>query len=55
MTLMKLRLSMITCDRCHQPFFDYEGYEEVPDEGVVCSYCLDEEIDLEEQESNENR
>ena len=33
---------MMDCDRCGQPFFDYEGYEE-KQEGIVCSYCIDEE------------
>jgi uncharacterized Zn finger protein (UPF0148 family) len=46
---------MIICDRCHQPFFDYEGYEEVKDEGVICSYCLDEEVMLEEERESESR
>lgn len=43
---------MMDCDRCGQPFFDYEGYEE-RQEGIVCSYCMDEEILQEEEESLE--
>jgi uncharacterized Zn finger protein (UPF0148 family) len=36
---------MMKCDRCGLPFFDYEGYTDVEDEGIVCSYCVDEEED----------
>jgi len=43
---------MMDCDRCGQPFFDYEGYEE-RQEGVVCSYCIDEEVVVVEEESSE--
>ena len=43
---------MMDCDRCGQPFFDYEGYEE-SQEGIVCSYCIDEELQQEEEESLE--
>lgn len=42
-------MSVIICDRCGLDFFDYEGYEEIKDEGIVCSYCIDEE-DLEKYE-----
>ena len=41
---------MMDCDRCGQPFFDYEGYEE----GIVCSYCIDEELTQEEESSEES-
>ena len=43
---------MMDCDRCGQPFFDYEGYEE-KQEGIVCSYCIDEEPVREEEDSSE--
>jgi uncharacterized Zn finger protein (UPF0148 family) len=44
---------MMDCDRCGQPFFDYEGYEE-KQEGIVCSYCMDEELVQEEESSEES-
>ena len=44
-------LSVIDCDRCGLSFFDYEGYEEIEGEGIVCSYCIEEEeLEKEEQE-----
>ena len=44
---------MMDCDRCGQPFFDYEGYEE-KQEGIVCSYCIDEELAQEEDSLEES-
>ena len=44
---------MMDCDRCGQPFFDYEGYEE-KQEGIVCSYCMDEELTHDEESSEES-
>ena len=35
---------ILTCDRCHLAFLSYEGYEEIKGEGLVCSYCIEEEI-----------
>ena len=44
---------MMDCDRCGQPFFDYEGYEE-KQEGIVCSYCIDEEQEVEDESLEES-
>ena len=44
---------MMDCVRCGQPFFDYEGYEE-KQEGVVCSYCIDEEPEVEDESLEES-
>jgi hypothetical protein len=30
------------CDRCHLQFMEHIGWEDVPNEGVVCGYCIDE-------------
>ncbi len=46
-------MKMLECNTCGEPFFDYQGYEE-RDDGVVCSYCLDEE-DLLNDEDEEKK
>ncbi|MAG26755.1 hypothetical protein CMI47_14535 [Candidatus Pacearchaeota archaeon] len=42
------------CDRCHLQFMEYIGWEVLPDEGVVCGYCIDEAaISADEEERYE--
>ena len=40
-------MTVLQCDRCGLDFFDYEGFQEIEDEGVVCEPCIDEEYDEE--------
>lgn len=41
---------LMCCDRCGLDFFDYQGYEEVEDEGIVCMECI---IEAEEAAADE--
>jgi len=40
---------VLHCERCHLEFFDYQGYEEIKGEGIVCLDCIIEAEDVEEE------
>lgn len=44
---------MRNCDRCGLDFFEYIGYEEIEEEGIVCGYCIDEEEIMKEDEHDD--